>query len=177
MPPKNAILNYMATAPTLVSLDEYMSTSYSPDCEYIDGVIVERNVGQGKHSYTQGKIYLSLSQRLASKGLIVLPEQRVRVAGSRVRIPDVCVIEKLEEVVTVPPLLCIEVLSPDDRWSRVNASLADYKLMGVPCVWVVDPYSSRAWIFDQENPPAEVQDGRLTAQGLGIEIQLADVLP
>jgi hypothetical protein len=30
----------MATAPQLVSLDEYLHTSYSPDCDYIDGVLV-----------------------------------------------------------------------------------------------------------------------------------------
>jgi Uma2 family endonuclease len=177
MPPGNAILNNMATAPSLVSLDEYMRTCYSPDCEYIDGIILERNVGQGKHAYTQGKIYLKLSEQLTLKGLMALPEQRVRVARSRVRIPDVCVVGQLEEVVTIAPRLCVEVLSPDDRWGRVNASISDYQLMGVPCVWVVDPYAARAWIFEQENPPLEVQDGRLTAQALQIEIQLVDVLP
>lgn len=46
----------MATAPSLIPIEEYMHTSYSPDCEYIDGLIVERNVGQGKHAYAQGKI-------------------------------------------------------------------------------------------------------------------------
>ncbi len=111
------------------------------------------------------------------KRLLALAVLRVRVADTRVRVPDVCVVESLEEVPSVPPLLCVEVLSPDDRWSRVNASIADYQSMGVPCIWVVDPYSSRAWIFDQENPPVEVLDGKLTAKVLGIELQLADVLP
>ena len=31
--------------------------------------------------------------------------------------------------------------------------------MGVPCVRVVDPYSPRAWIFEADRPPVEVQDG------------------
>lgn len=167
----------MATAPSLVPLEEYMRTSYSPDCEYIDGVILERNVGQGKHAYTQGKIYAKLNEQLNPKGLMALPELRVRVASSRVRIPDVCVIGQLEEIVTIPPRLCVEVFSPDDRWSRINASVVDYQLMGVPCVWVVDPYTGRAWIFEQENPPVEAQDGKLTAQALQIEIELRAVLP
>lgn len=34
----------MATAPGLMPIEEYMQTSYSPDCEYIDGVVVERDV-------------------------------------------------------------------------------------------------------------------------------------
>lgn len=164
----------MATAANLVSFDEYMRTSYSPDCEYIEGMILERNVGQGKHAFTQGKVYLKLSEQAGS--LIVLPEQRVRVGRSRVRIPDVCVVQELEEVITKPPVLCVEVLSPDDRWARVNASIADYQAMGVPCVWVIDPYQRRAWVFGLENPPAEARDGRLVAPELGVEIQLTDVL-
>ena len=39
----------MATG-TLASVNEYLSTSYHPDCEYIDGVILERNVGERDHS-------------------------------------------------------------------------------------------------------------------------------
>ena len=154
-----------------------MSTSYSPDCEYIDGAVVERNVGQGKHAFAQGKIYLKLSEQVSSRRLIVLPEQRVRVSSMRVCIPDVCVVEELEEVVTKAPLLCVEVLSPDDRWSRVIASVSDYQLMGVPCVWVINPYQVKAWTFESENPPFEVTDGRLTARSLGVEVQLTDVLP
>ncbi len=37
----------MATLPSLVTMDEYMRTSYSPDCEYVDGVVMERNAGLG----------------------------------------------------------------------------------------------------------------------------------
>jgi Uma2 family endonuclease len=167
----------MATAPSLLSIEEYMATSYSPDCEYIDGVLLERNVGQGKHAYTQRNILRKIDERIELRGLMALPELRVRVARRKVRIPDVCVIGQLEETVTIPPRLCVEVLSPDDRWSRINASIRDYQAMGVPCIWVVDPYSGRAWIFDDESPPAEVHDGRLVARQLGIEVPLAEILP
>jgi Uma2 family endonuclease len=166
----------MATTAVSVTFDEYMSTSYSPDCEYIDGMVVERNVGQGKHAYTQSTLLLKLTQ-LMEKRRIVLVEQRVRISAMRVRIPDVCVVEELEEVVTKAPLLCVEVLSPDDRWNRVIASVSDYQTMGVTCVWVIDPYQMKAWTFESENPPVEVKDGRLSARSLGVEVRLADVLP
>jgi Uma2 family endonuclease len=167
----------MAATPVPITLDEYMNTSYSPDCEYIDGVVVERNVGKGKHAYTQSRLLLKLNQLMTEKKLIVLVEQRVRVSPTRVRIPDVCVVQQLEEVASNPPLLCVEVLSPDDRWNRVIASVGDYQAMGVPSVWVIDPYQVKAWVFEAENPPLEVKDGRLTTQSLGIEVRLADVLP
>jgi Uma2 family endonuclease len=118
-----------------------------------------------------------LAELTADKKLIVLVEERTRVTRSRVRIPDVCVVQGLEEVVTKAPLLCVEVLSPDDRWSRVIASISDYQIMGVPSVWVIDPYQVKAWTFESENPPFEVTDGRLTARSLGVEVQLTDVLP
>jgi hypothetical protein len=46
----------MATAPlrdseeTFVSVREYLRTSYSPDREYVDGRIVERNLGEKGHA-------------------------------------------------------------------------------------------------------------------------------
>ena len=166
----------MATSATSVSFDEYMNRSYSPDCEYLDGLVWERNVGKGKHSFVQGRILLRLSEQLGS-GAIVLPEQRTQISGARVRIPDVSVVTELEEVTSKPPLLCVEVLSPDDRWTPVLASVSDYQAMGVPCIWVVDPYSGRAWVFELDEPPMEVVDGRLTAAVVKVEIKLADVMP
>lgn len=167
----------MATAPGLMPIEEYMNTSFSPDCEYIDGVILERNVGKGKHSYTQTIIAAVLREKFAGKGAFVLVELRTRVSPTRVRIPDVSVISELEEVTSKPPLLCVEVMSPDDRWNRIRASVHDYEEMGVPCIWVVDPYERRAWIFEEDKPPVEVRDGVLRAEALGVEVQLSDVLP
>lgn len=167
----------MATAPNLTTLDEYMNTSYSPDCEYIDGAVLERNVGRGKHAYAQSKLLLNLTQQTAEKFLFVLPELRTRVSATRVRIPDVCVVKELQEVVSEPPLLCVEVFSPEDRWSRVINAVSDYQAMGVPWVWVIDPYRVKAWIFELENAPLEVTDGMLRAQNIGVEISLTDVLP
>ena len=69
----------MASAPNPVSLEEYMRTSYSPDCEYIDGIILERNVGKGKHSYAQTKLNRRLDEILGARGLITLVEQRTRL--------------------------------------------------------------------------------------------------
>ena len=167
----------MATAPQLVSLDEYLQSSYSPDREYIDGFVVERSLGQGKHAYTQGRLVRKLGDLLDPKKLMAIPELRVLVAARRVRIPDVCVVSELQEVITTPPRLCVEVLSPDDRWNRVNERIRDYQAIGVECIWIIDPYSRRAWIFAEDHPPQELHDGNLTAQRLGIEVPLAEVLP
>ena len=166
----------MATAPQPISFEEYMDTSYSPDCEYVDGVILERNVGQGNHSYTQGKVYRFLDTVLEPRKLLALPEQRTQVSPYRVRVPDVSVVEQLESVTTKAPLLCVEIWSPDDRWRNLMPKISDYQEMGVPCVWVVDPWARRAWIFDSESGPDEIQT-TLAARHLGIEVSLESILP
>jgi hypothetical protein len=42
----------MAVA-TRVSLEEYLNTEYEPDCDYVDGVLEQRNVGKKRHARTQ----------------------------------------------------------------------------------------------------------------------------
>jgi hypothetical protein len=48
---------------TLVSLAEYLRTSYDPDCDFVEGEVRERNVGKRKHSYAQGEILSWFNRR------------------------------------------------------------------------------------------------------------------
>jgi hypothetical protein len=43
----------MANATTLISIDEYLKSSYRPDCDFVDGELVERNVGELDHNRLQ----------------------------------------------------------------------------------------------------------------------------
>lgn len=45
-------LSPMATT-THISLSEYLGTAYSPDREYVDGEVRERNVGKWEHARVQ----------------------------------------------------------------------------------------------------------------------------
>src|SRR5260370_21753384 len=164
---------------TLVSVEEYLSTDYSPDCDYVDGVLEDRNVGQKKHAKVQTRIVVFLSQVLQALGALVLVEQRLRVSATRFRIPDVCVLlnENLEEeVITTPPFLCVEVVSPDDRASRLQDKISDYLRMGVSYVWVVDPYLRTAWTHTSEGS-FEAKDGLLRTKNPDIQMPLSEVLP
>ena len=136
-------------ATTLVSLEEYLATSYEPDCDYVDGVLEERNVGEWDHGDLQSEIARYLKNHGREWNIRVATEVRVRVVPNRVRIPDVCVISRdhaPEQVVFTPPLICIEVLSPEDRWSRVEKRIEEFLTMGVPHVWVFDPQERQ--VFD-----------------------------
>ena len=138
----------MATG-ALVSVKEYLSTSYDPDCDYVDGVIEERNVGERDHSGLQSAIVAWLYNRRKALNIGVWAEQRVQVRPTRFRVPDVCVTLGTpdEQIFTEPPFICIEILSPEDRPPRLLHRVNDYLQMGVPYVWVLDPQTREAWIW------------------------------
>ena len=143
-----------------ISLDEYLRTSYHPDRDYVDGKVQERNLGEFDHAAIQGFLTGWFFQHRQEWQLHVLPEMRIRASAARVRIADVCLVARsqpIEQVLTKPPLAVIEILSPEDRISRYNERLADYRRMGIANVWVIDPAnrvgydcSTAAWLPVEE---------------------------
>lgn len=143
------------SAGTVVPLEEYLAHAYEPDREYINGEIVERNVGEYFHSLFQSSLtwYLGMLLRRHGYAYRVLTEARMRVRGGgeesrRYRIPDVMAVPVRENPVRIvlePPLMVLEILSPDDRMSDVMRKCADYEAFGTPQIWVVDPESREVW--------------------------------
>ena len=98
----------MASSATALSVSEYLETTYRPDCELIDGELLERNVGEYDHANLQGALIALLRARQRDWNIRALPEQRLQVSASRFRIPDVCVVSRnqpIEPVFTRPPLV------------------------------------------------------------------------
>ena len=105
-------------AGALISVEEYLNTSYDPDCDYVDGRVVERNLGELDHSDLQGEIVFYFRARRKQWRLHAFPEQRVQVSATRFRIPDICVTvgpKPTEQIFRTPPFLAIEILSKKDR--------------------------------------------------------------
>jgi Uma2 family endonuclease len=126
----------MATG-TSVSVQEYLHTPYQPDCDYVDGVVVERNLGEYDHAKLQGELQLH-----------VYPSLRMQVSSTRFRVPDLCVVvgeEPKEQILTQPPFLCIEVLSVEDRLNAQQKRCRDFVTFGVPYVWILDPRKQKAY--------------------------------
>jgi Uma2 family endonuclease len=131
---------------TLVSVKEYLSTSYRPDCEYLEGTILERNVGEWEHARLQTLLsawLVGLEKQLRIRTSVA---QRVQVKSDRFRIPDLCVVgaaEPVEPILHRPPFLCVEILSREDRMSEMLERVDDYLSFGVRYLWVIDP--RRRW--------------------------------
>jgi Uma2 family endonuclease len=129
-------------APTAqIGIETYLKTSYRPDCDFVDGEIEERNLGEFDHAQLQAAVSAWFYAHRKDWNIHVLPEQRVRVSTTRVRIPDVCLVSRelpVEQVITRPPIVVVEILSPEDRVRRYNDRLDDYRAMGVNNIWVID---------------------------------------
>jgi Uma2 family endonuclease len=166
----------MATA-TLISVEEYLATSYSPDAELIDGQLVERNLGEYDHANLQSALVTLLRNRGREWKIRAVVEQRIRVAAKRYRIPDVCIISRdqpIEPVFTRPPLVCIEVLSKDDTLRSLEDKVDDYIAAGIGNIWVLDPAKRRAYVCTTGSFK-EPEEGILVVPGSPIQIPLKDL--
>jgi Uma2 family endonuclease len=124
-----------------IPLRKYLGASYRPDREYVDGEIRERNVGKYEHARVQALLAMWFGSHEQEWRVQVVTEQRVQVSPSRVRIPDVAVLplSAQPDVIIDPPLLIIEILSPDDSYSDTQERAQDYRAMGVETIWIIDP--------------------------------------
>jgi len=128
---------------TTIKVAEYLATSYPDgDREYIDGHIVERNVGEHVHARIQALVasYLITHYKQYGSGVAA----RVRVTATRYRIPDVCLLTGPwpgpgRGPIIQAPFVAIEVLSPEDRAGEMQERIDDYLAAGVRYVWVVNP--------------------------------------
>lgn len=125
-----------------VSVREYLATSYRPDCDYVDGRIEERNLGEYDHGYLQTLLAHLFMSHQEDWGVRPLTDVRVQVKATRFRVPDVTVLRAgipRERILTHPPLLVIEILSPEDRLSRMTERTDEYLDFGIENIWIVDP--------------------------------------
>jgi Uma2 family endonuclease len=127
----------------MVTLQEYLSTSYDPDVEYVDGVLVERNVGAWLHSLVQSNLIFGIRSKYPR--VCVVPELRSQTSPTRYRLPDVCVLlaPPKTKYLLDAAFLAIEILSEDDSMTRMMEKLEEYERKGVPNIWLFDPESSQ----------------------------------
>jgi Uma2 family endonuclease len=149
----------MATATTtFVPVEVYLTSSFEPDADYVDGVIEERAVGENDHSAWQGAIMAWFQQQAREGGIRVRPELRVQVAPTRFRIPDVTLLDRSlpqEPIAKHPPVAVFEVLSPEDTLRRVMNRCADYERMGIQTILVIDPQGPKYRYVEGRLEPLE----------------------
>ena len=169
----------MAAISELVSAEQYLRMSFEHDAELVKGRIVERPVPTWEHASMQGFLIRELWAMVRSFGMFAVPEQRVQIQTDRFRVPDVCVLDARPEgepgrrIVTTPPYLCIEILSPEDTAVETLEKVREYLKFGVSWVWVIDPVS-RGQVHTG-NSVAAVDDRIFSTDLFTVDLSLAEL--
>jgi Uma2 family endonuclease len=159
------------------SIEEYLNTSYHPDREFVDGLIVERNLGEKTHSAAQAEVIGYFAARAGEFGTKVYPGVRVQVSPTRIRVPDVTIIKKSQfqgEIFTSPPHLCIEILSKDDTLEGMQEKINDYLRFGIPYIWIIDPRLRKGYIATKAGM-VEAEFGVLETSDPKIRVPVAEL--
>ena len=170
----------MATQPIaapLISVEEYLRTVYETDREYNEGVVEERNLGEFEHSFLQVNLGTLFTIHIAEWGVFALTEQRVQLRPRRLVVPDLTVLRMglpRERILTRPPLITIEIMSPEDRMKVVAAKSQEYRSFGVEHIWVIDPKKRVAYRYTDSGLEL-VPSGELTVPGTPIVVRVPEL--
>jgi Uma2 family endonuclease len=117
-----------------------------PYFELLDGEAVQKSVATKLHSLLQ----LVLCLILKEMGLQSWPELTLAIDESWRPTPDVCgTIGPVEDPYPAHAVaVAIEILSPDDRFTRVIQKCRKYAEWGIQDILVFDPIGREAWFWD-----------------------------
>jgi len=159
MSPSRRYDEFVAVESTLVPVEEYLRTTYKPACDYIDGVLRPKAMPTRKHGLIQARLTQLLN--MGWPALEAVSEMSVRIREGKYLVPDVLVQRRTniqDPYATEPVLACVEILSPDDRFSDVVAKCEDYLAWGAEGAWIIDPQTRQAWECQTGGRPHEVTD-------------------
>jgi len=152
------------------------------DCRYelVEGRLRRMSPVGGQHGDVVVRLVSLLHGHVRSRRLgKVFTEVGFKLASSpdTVRAPDVAFVQRSRMPSPLPrgflsgsPDVAIEVISPDDRLSEVQAKVDDYLAHGVVLVLVLDPDEKTATVFRRLMPPVTVGDPDTL-------LDLTDVIP
>jgi Uma2 family endonuclease len=129
-------------------------------------------MGERGHNTVQAILMAFLIHRSKEFQIRVQHELRLQTGTSRFRVTDACIAD-------ARPLLYVEVLSPEDTFSRIMTKLQDYLDSGIPCIWTIDPTIKQAWIHTRSASgdclSHAVNDGVLSTPDSRLTIPLAEL--
>jgi Uma2 family endonuclease len=133
---------------------------YGRICELWDGVLVEKPMGYYESCVASALIFfIRLFLRQHDLGIVLAPDGIVRILPDQIRAADVAFVSWRHfpnrelppgQVLTVPPDLMVEVLSPSNTKSEMERKLREYFQAGVRLVWLIDANNKTAFAYRSE---------------------------
>jgi len=102
---------------------------------------------------------------------------RTQTQAHRFRVPDVLIMrsgDTFDRYVTSPPLIAIEILSPEDSLRAMQEKAAEYRAFGVENIWIIDPEPRIAYRY-VDNALQEVKEAELGVGGTSIRVVLSEM--
>lgn len=162
----------MVQASAKITLEEFLKLPETkPYGEYINGQVIQKPIPQGKHSKLQGKLVTTINEVAESQQIaLAFPELRCTF-GSRSIVPDVTVFAwaripvdengDIANAFTVAPNWTIEILSPEQRQTKVTGNILHCLNYGSKLGWLSDPEEKSVLVY-----PANQQTKILTQNGV-----------
>jgi Uma2 family endonuclease len=161
-------------ADRLLTIDDYLRLTDEDDLyELVDGMLVERTMAAvWHHEQLFGWIMSILSPYVEARQLGYVSGSRsaVKISEFRSRLPDLLFIRKerasiiTESIITGAPDWVLEIRSRTNNPAEWRALEVDYRSIGVPELWLVDPQARRVRVVRQTESGYEVferSEGRL----------------
>jgi Uma2 family endonuclease len=128
---------------TLLTVEEYLKTHYEWEPEYVRGELIERAMPNKIHA----RLVALLTRRLPD-ALYCYVEFRMRLPESVFRIPDLAAFrDEPDDFPAAPPLVTVEVTSPDDPLSEILRKCEEYRAWGVPNIWVIESEVRKFYVY------------------------------
>ncbi len=149
--PVEALADVQDAVAAPVSVEEYLRTSYRPDRELVDGELKEKPMPTDLHGIVQSMISVWFGTHMKEWSVAPASEVRTKVQPERFRLPDISLMRfprRFTKTQNEPPLVAIEILSDDDRFSDLANRAGDLRSMGVEHIWLIDPDRRLASVWD-----------------------------
>ncbi len=169
----------------LLTVEEFFDFVNRPEneekwFELVRGQVIELTPPMRRHGVVCARVGSVLANYTFERGSGHVTSNNSGVVLERapdtVRGPDVAVYDDASTFAElhpkygeVPPLLAVEVLSPNDRPGKVLDKFADYLRTGVRLVWVIDPETRKVSVHRPNKSPHTVGEHE--------ELTGEDVLP
>jgi Uma2 family endonuclease len=139
----------MVTTAQSLTLDEFLKLPETePASEFTNGEIIQKPMPQGEHSLLQGELCEIINQAAKSQKIAyAFPELRCTFANNSI-VPDVAVFRwqripvepsgRIANRFEIHPDWAIEILSPDQRPTKVLEKLLHCSQHGTELGWLID---------------------------------------
>jgi Uma2 family endonuclease len=168
-----------------IRFDAFLQMSGDSNLELVNGVMVEKMAVQLTHEklFTWLLTLLNLYTRRTKAGIVLGSRTAVEISAFGGRLPDILFVRQdrldivREKAVFGAPDLVIEIVSPNDRPSDIIALETDYRLIGVPEIWFIDPQKQYVRILrkrEEDYIDEVLTAGRLSSEavvGFHIEVE------